>query len=113
MWAGYAEYRTGYDYFYQYVLPSAVDEVINNFSKFDEATTSACARGPALCPCTTYPDIWSTGTVELVGAFDTFEAMNSYSCDTYQWDPNYIICTMWEVDTDPKYWDNINGICGN
>jgi hypothetical protein len=25
---------------------------------------------------------------------------------------NHFICNEWTVDSDPKYWDNINAICG-
>jgi hypothetical protein len=112
-WGGYAEKRTGYDFFYLYVLPSEVDDAVSNYAKFDEATATACAgTSPPLCPCPTYPDIWASGSIEKVDDFETFEEMADYSCDTYQFDPTNIICTQWEVDTDPKYWNNINTICG-
>jgi hypothetical protein len=113
MWGGYAEYRTGYDYFYSYVLPSEVEGVIAYWSHFDEATAGACAStSPALCPCAPYPDIWVSGNVELVGSFDTVEELDSYRCATPNYMPYYFICNEWTVDSDPKYWDNINGICG-
>lgn len=113
-WGGYAEKRTGYDFFYLHVLPSELSDAVAAYTDFNAKTASACAStSPPLCPCTTYPDIWASGSIELVEAFDTYEEMNPYRCDTYQFDPGNIICTQWEVDTDPKYWDNINGICGN
>jgi hypothetical protein len=113
MWGGYAEYRTGYDYFYAYALPSEVSGVIDAWDNFDEATTSACeSTSPAICPCPPYPDIWTQGSIELVGSFDTVEEMDSYRCDTPSYMPYYFICDQWTVDSDPKYWDNINSICG-
>jgi hypothetical protein len=113
MWGGYAEYRAGYDYFYAYALPSEVSGVIDAWNNFDEATTSACeSTSPAICPCPPYPDIWTQGSIELVGSFDTVEELDSYRCDTPSYMPYYFICDQWTVDSDPKYWDNINSICG-
>ncbi|MBU0991911.1 MAG: putative metal-binding motif-containing protein [Proteobacteria bacterium] len=112
-YSGWADKITGYDFFYLYVLPSQLDDAVAKYSKFNEATAKACSNpSPALCPCTTYPDIWQSGTIELIDSFDTFAEMSPYQCDTYQFDPANIICTQWEVDSDPKYWDNIDGICG-
>jgi hypothetical protein len=115
MWGGYAEKRTGYDYFYLNIRPSEVSQALSDAKdKLDEDTENACAStSPATCPCPTYPDIWETGDVELVDSFDTAAEMDTHRCDTYQFDPSNIICTKWDVDTDPKYWDNINAICGD
>jgi hypothetical protein len=113
MWGGFAEYRTGYDYFYAYALPSEVSSIIDTWDNFDDATANACeSTSPAICPCPPYPDIWTQGSIELVGSFDTIEELDSYRCDTPSYMPYYFICDQWSVDSDPKYWDNINSICG-
>jgi hypothetical protein len=112
-WGGYAERREGYDYFYHYILPSQVSDVMSDSAAFAQFTQNACSGTyPPTCPCATYPDIWQSGKIELMGGFDTYEEMDPYRCDTYQFDPWNIICTQWEYETDPKYWNNINAICG-
>jgi len=45
MWGGYSYKMTGYDYFYQYILPSEADTVKENFSKFSEATAIYGRKG--------------------------------------------------------------------
>jgi hypothetical protein len=122
MWGGWAEKRTGYDYHYWYILPKDFNKKLADANKFTEFTNNACwwedAEGNQsptsipICPCATYPDIWEDGKVELIGIFETWEEMDPYRCDTYQFDPGNIICTQWEMDSDPKYWNNINSICG-
>jgi hypothetical protein len=122
MWGGFAEKRTGYDYHYWYIYPQEFNQYLADANKFDVFTENACwyvdsggekkPTSNAICPCTTYPDIWKEGKVEFVGMFDKWEDMDQYRCDTYQFDPSNIICTQWEVESDSKYWDNINSICG-
>ncbi len=114
-WAGWSSQFTGYDYFYQYILPSEAETVKENWSKFDEATANACAGGPALCPCTPYPDIWTSGSIEFVGVFNTPEELEPYQCDNPHYGPYYLICNMWSEDSQPYpgYWPAITGICGN
>ena len=46
------------------------------------------------------------------GDTDTIEELDPYRCDAPSYMPYYFICNEWTVDTDPKYWDNINAICG-
>jgi len=121
-WGGYAQKRIGYDIFYRHIYPRELNQYMIDANKFDEFTDKACwyedAEGNRsrtsipICPCATYPDIWTDGSVELIGVFDTWAEMEPYRCDTYQFDPGNIICTQWMVETDPKFWSNINSTCG-
>ncbi len=111
MWAGWANSLTGYDYFFLHILASDLQTQKAAYSQFEQATTNACDRGPALCPCPPTPDIWQSGNVELIGSFNTAEEMDSFRCDNPHYGPYNLICNMWEVDSDPKYWEPINAIC--
>jgi hypothetical protein len=110
-WGGFADKHTGYDYFYKVILPSEIAATLADANKFDEFTAGACQNLPVNCPCPSYPDIWETGQVELVGSFDTAEEMDPYRCDPGPYDPSKVICSQWVVDRDPKYYDNIDTIC--
>jgi len=114
-WGGWSDRFTGYDYFYQYILPSDAEAIKDAYSKFEEATANACEGGPALCPCAPYPDIWVEGKVEVVGIFDTVEELDPFRCDNHHYGPYYLICNMWNLESAPYpgYWPAIDGICGN
>jgi len=114
-WGGWSDRFTGYDYFYQYILPSDAEAIKDAYSKFQEATANACDGGPALCPCAPYPDIWVEGKVEVVGIFDTVEELDPFRCDNHHYGPYYLICNMWNLESAPYpgYWPAINGVCGD
>jgi hypothetical protein len=113
MWGGWAEKMTGYDYSYQYILPSELQMVVDQLSRFDEVTAMNCERGPAICPCPPYPDIWVSGNVEVVGAYDTIEELDQYRCDNPHNSGPTLICNMWNLETaqGSQFWDPINSIC--
>lgn len=114
MYSGWVEKRTGYDYFYHLLWPSQVTQQLEDEKNYLKTlTTNSCNAINAICPCTTYPDIWENGgNVELVGSFDTDDEMDQYRCDTYQWDPYNVICTKWEYESSQtEFWDAVNSIC--
>lgn len=115
-WAGYSAKHTGFDYFYQYIYPEEANTLLKeSFAKFSEATATACAGGPVICPCPPYPDIWEHGTIELVNVFKTLEELAPYRCDNHHYGPRSLICNMWNEESQPYpgFWPNIDGICGN
>ncbi len=109
-WGGFAWYSSGYDYFYSHILPSEVQGVKDDWSKFDETSEKACKDSPPICPCLNNTEIWVTGSVEIVGSFDTVEELDPYRCDTNQYYPYYIICDMWTI-SDKNYWDDMINEC--
>ncbi|RJP78049.1 MAG: hypothetical protein C4522_13855 [Desulfobacteraceae bacterium] len=113
MWGGWADKMTGYDYSYQYILPSEAQSVKDQLSQFDEFTANNCERGPAICPCPPYPDIWESGSVDVVGAFDTLEELDAYRCDNPHNAGSTLICNMWDQESaqGSQFWDPINSIC--
>lgn len=115
MWGGWSTHLTGYDYFYQYIEPTEIDEIISSFSNFGETTDSACTEGPEICPCPPYPSIWESGQIDVVAVFLTLEEMESYRCDNPHSGPSYLICNMWVEESQPYpgFWPTINGICGD
>ncbi|RJP78048.1 MAG: hypothetical protein C4522_13850 [Desulfobacteraceae bacterium] len=112
-WGGWADKMTGYDYSYQYIFPSEVQSVKDQLSQFDAFTASNCERGPAICPCPPYPDIWVSGNVEVFGPFDTLEELDPYRCDNPHNSGATLICNMWDLESaqGSQFWDPINSIC--
>jgi len=114
MWSGWATKMTGHDFNYRYIYPSEVEGWKDYLGSFDQATASACDGGPALCPCGPWPDIWVSGSLEVVAVFDTYEEMKPYECDTPHYGGSYLICNNWvhQSEQGDTFWDPINGLCG-
>jgi hypothetical protein len=106
-WGGFAEKGTGYEYFHMWILPSEADGIVGT----DIDNTGACEAGPWAGPVLT-PSIWETREVVLIGVFDTWEEMEPYRCDVPNWAGDRMLCNGWTIDSDPRYWDDINRICG-
>ena len=107
-WGGYAEKLTGYEHFYRWAFPSEIDGIVGTHID----NTTACENGPWAGPVLT-PSIWESREVTLLATLDTYEEMEQYRCDVPNWVFSNPICNGWQSDSDPKYWDNINSICGN
>jgi hypothetical protein len=106
-WGGGAEKGTGYEYFHLWILPSEADGIVGT----DIDNTGPCEAGPWAGPVLT-PSIWETREVILMGVFDTWEEMEPYRCDVPSWAGDRMLCNQWDIDSDPRYWDDINRICG-
>lgn len=115
MWGGWSDRLTGYDYFYQYILPSEAETVKENFSKFSESRDGACQNTPSVCPCPPYPAIWASGKIEIVGIFDTLEELDPYRCNNHHRGPSYLICNMWNEESAPHpgFWPAIQDLCSD
>jgi hypothetical protein len=115
MWGGWAEKMTGYDYRYQYIFPSELKDVKSRLSEFKENTAYNCKRDSPFCPCPPYPDIWEdgSGSVEVVGEFDTYEEVEAYRCENPHYMGYTFLCNMWTVESDKTFWDEIIRICGD
>jgi hypothetical protein len=111
-YGGYANYHSGYDYFYRYGLTSEIDGFIAAASKFDDWTQAACAAGPSpYTPLPPYPAIWVSGNVALVGSFTSIEDLDAYACENKSSADGSILCNAWTVESSTDYWDEIDGIC--
>ena len=105
---GFATRVTGFHYFSVWDFPSQIDGIVG--TGFDN--TSACNNGAWAGPVLE-PSIWENRAVTFVGIFDTFEEMDTYRCEVPTWYLGNMICNQWDTDSDPKYWSNINSICGS
>lgn len=112
MWGGWATKMTGHDYNYRYIYPSDVTGWKDYLGNFDQFTTWGCDGGSALCPCAPWPDIWVSGSLEVVAVVDTYEEMEQYRCDTPHYGGDYVLCNDWESESSQDFWETINGICG-
>lgn len=114
-WGGYSTKYTGYDYSYWYATHEEVSAALPSFSDLTNKNVAPCANGPALCPCPPYPDIWQSGKIEVVGAFENYSEIEPYRCDNPHYGGSYLICNMWTEDSQPYpgHWPTINSMCGD
>lgn len=115
MWSGWSTMQTGHDFFYHFMSPAEAESVTANYANLRQFNTVPCERGPAICPCPPYPDIWASGQIELVGIFETAAELDPYRCDNPHWGGYRLICNMWNENSEPYpgFWPAIEGICGN